>query len=266
MPLEELKNYLSSPNATNDIVLDYHSFLVLESRARKSGLQKDPQVLFDMKQAVRKVLVSAYMNQLADQIRPIDDDAVLKERYLALKDYFKVPERRSFSHILISAKPLACGWSDEAVESPMERAEFVLNQLKEGMSFDDAAREYSDDRASAIEGGKLPGDYSVTSKELDTQFLKAGYEILSVGDYSPIIQTINGFHIIRLDSIEKARVIPFEEARETVRATVYGMQRDSKLQEEKSSTYPRPNAIELKAITEIGNAIMREREAKQDDE
>jgi len=262
MPLEELENYLSSPGATNDIVLDYHSFIHLEKRARESSVAADPQVQFDMQQAMRKVLVSAYMNQQMDSVQPIEDDNILKERYVALKDYFRTPERRSFSHILLRDDVLACGWADEAAATAAERAELVLKKLNSGEEFAEVAADFSDDVHSAVNGGKLPGSFSRQSPELDKTFLTAGYEIKQVGEYSPAIRTINGLHIIRLDEIEPPRVIPFSEARESVKATVYSMQRDSKLQEIKSTTYPRPNQIELQKIIHLGNAILEERKAE----
>lgn len=263
MPLEELENYLASPGATNDIVLDYHSFMELERQARQTELMNDPQVLFEMQQAMRKVLVSAYMNQQADAIKPIDDDKILKERYVALKDYFRTPERRSFSHILIRESVLACGWGEEENQTPAERAEIILEKLSQGADFAELAQKYSDDVNSAVNGGKIPGSYSRQAPELDKTFLTAGFAIKEKGGVSPVIQTINGLHIIHLDDIERPRVIPFEEARESVRATVYSLQRDSKLQEIKSTTYPRPSNIALQEIIELGQQVLKERKAEK---
>ena len=74
------------------------------------------------------------------------------------------------------------------------RAEQVLLELRDGASFADLARQYSDDRGSASQGGDLGWAARGT---LVPEFEAAAYK-LATDEVSPIIETEFGFHIIKL--------------------------------------------------------------------
>jgi len=87
------------------------------------------------------------------------------------------------------------------------RVHDIDKQLKQGASFESLAKEYSDDRNTAINGGKIKrfGQGALSAPE----FEKAAFGLTNVGDISKPIQTKYGWHIIKL--LEKHPIKTFEE-------------------------------------------------------
>lgn len=122
----------------------------------------------------------------------------------------KVNDRRakmpkiSVSHIMISDKKGARDFD------PEQRIDELFTMAKQGESFESLAQQFSDDKNSAIQGGKLKpfskGDLRAT------EFENAAYGLNKVGEMSKPVKTDFGWHIIRLD--EKLPMESFEDQRE----------------------------------------------------
>lgn len=111
----------------------------------------------------------------------------------------KVNDRRArlpkiaVSHIMISDKKGARTFN------PEERVKEIAAMIKQGQSFEDLAKEYSDDKNSAINGGALK---PFTKGDLRSpEFEDAAYGLKHKGNLSKPVKTSFGWHLIRLDSI-----------------------------------------------------------------
>jgi peptidyl-prolyl cis-trans isomerase SurA len=98
------------------------------------------------------------------------------------------------AHILISKDP-EIGSS----EKPEEKAKEVIELLQEGDSFEELAKQYSDDTRSANNGGLLP-PFSVG--RMVKGFEVAAFSLKKDGDISKPIETKYGWHIIKRISKE----------------------------------------------------------------
>ncbi|MCZ4318608.1 peptidylprolyl isomerase [Aequorivita viscosa] len=121
----------------------------------------------------------------------------------------KVNDRREklpkivVSHIMISDKKGARTFN------PEERINELYTMLKQGESFESLAKQFSDDKNSAVKGGKLK---PFTKGDLRApEFEDAAYKLKNIGDISKPVKTDFGWHIIRLD--EKLPMETFEEQR-----------------------------------------------------
>ena len=128
----------------------------------------------------------------------------------------KVKDRRTklpkigVSHIMISDKKGARTFN------PEERINEIYTMLKQGESFESLAKQFSDDKKSAVKGGKLN---PFTKGDLRApEFEDAAYDLKKVGDISKPIKTDFGWHIIRLD--EKLPVETFEEQKQMLEKKV----------------------------------------------
>ncbi|WP_203296476.1 peptidylprolyl isomerase [Luteirhabdus pelagi] len=109
----------------------------------------------------------------------------------------KVNDRREkvsqimVSHIMISDK------NGDASFDPKERAEEIYTMLKQGESFENLAKQFSDDKNSAIKGGKLRpfGRGDLRSEE----FENAAYGLNEPGEISKPVKSEFGWHIIRFE-------------------------------------------------------------------
>ncbi|MGV6828488.1 MAG: peptidylprolyl isomerase [Flavobacteriales bacterium] len=110
------------------------------------------------------------------------------------------------SHIMISTK------IKDRNFNPKERIFEIYAKLKQGASFDDLAKKYSDDKNSAKNGGRLKrfNRGVLRSKPFEDK----AYQLKEIGQISEPIETKFGWHIIRLD--EKFPIKTYEESKEEI--------------------------------------------------
>ena len=96
------------------------------------------------------------------------------------------------SHILIKTSII---FSDEAAIAKLNS---IMDDVKSGkITFADAAKKYSEDPGSAVQGG----DLGYQSLDAYDPGFAAGIAALSVGQYSEPVKSSYGWHIIHLDDV-----------------------------------------------------------------
>jgi len=136
------------------------------------------------------------------------------ERYYEahLSEYAKDPEV-TVSHIMLR---LAANAPADEVERVEARAAEIHARLDKGESFEDAARQYSEDPA-AESGGKL-GTFKEGSM-LDA--LDKATRDLKVGEYSEPVRSEVGVHIVRLDERSTATHQPLAGLADDIKERLY---------------------------------------------
>jgi peptidyl-prolyl cis-trans isomerase SurA len=123
----------------------------------------------------------------------------------------KVADRRPskgkirVAHIMKNAPP---GISAEDAAGAREQINEIYNKLQAGTSFSELARNLSDHKESAVNGGAL--DWFGTG-EMISDFSEAAFSIADTGKYTEPVRTLYGWHIIKL--LERRLPRNFEEAR-----------------------------------------------------
>lgn len=113
-------------------------------------------------------------------------------------------ERRRASHILVEVG------GDRTDADARKRIEEAKAKLDAGEDFASVAKAYSDDIATAANGGDL--DFAGRGI-YDSAFENALFS-LQKGATSDIVQTEFGYHIIKLTDVESVPVVSFEEKRQ----------------------------------------------------
>ncbi len=105
------------------------------------------------------------------------------------------PSEIGARHVLIAYRGAtrAAEYISRTREEAFERAAEVLQQAREGADFAELAKEYSDDRGSAAQGGSL-GRFS--RDQMVKEFSDAAFA-LEIGDVSDIVESQFGFHVIQ---------------------------------------------------------------------
>jgi peptidyl-prolyl cis-trans isomerase SurA len=103
----------------------------------------------------------------------------------------------------------------------------ILYKLKGGEKFDELAQQYSDDKSSARKGGELP--WFGTGK-MPEEFEEAAFALKNKGDFSEIVRTKYGWHILKL--IDKRGLASFDDMKNELKARV---SKDSRSQVGRSS-------------------------------
>ncbi|MBB6675433.1 peptidylprolyl isomerase [Cohnella nanjingensis] len=131
------------------------------------------------------------------QSAPKDDD--LKAYYEKNKANFGTVEEVKASHILLKTKA---------------EAEDVLKQLKNGGDFAKLAQEKSTDPGSKDNGGDL-GFFP--KGQMNEQFETAAFN-LKKGELSGVVESPNGFHIIKVTDRKEAVVPTYEDVKDEVKS------------------------------------------------
>ena len=129
------------------------------------------------------------------------DQQQLKQMYEDYVAEVSGREKRKSSHILIK--------SDENKDAARQKLEDIRQQLLAGASFEELAKQQSQDPGSAKQGGDLGW---VESGQMVKPFEDALFA-LSNGEVSGIVESEFGFHLIKLDGIESEAADSFEVKR-----------------------------------------------------
>lgn len=110
------------------------------------------------------------------------------------------------AHLYIAVNPDA---SPQEVAEKAEKADFIYKKIKDGMRFEEAVSEYSDDKGSATRGGTLT---KFTVNRIVPEFVSA-VKKMEPGQISAPIRTVYGFHIIKLIGMQKPGSFEEESAK-----------------------------------------------------
>jgi foldase protein PrsA len=145
-----------------------------------------------------QLLSEGIYKQVTDDVKVSDADVL--QYYKSHVKQYQQPESRDVRHILVPAKKRAL-------------ANQLYDRLKKGESFAKLAKKYSQDTASAAQGGRLSIVKGQTAGPFDqTAFL------LDKGQISRPIKTQYGWHIIQaLSEIRPAKTTPLKDVKEAIR-------------------------------------------------
>jgi len=127
------------------------------------------------------------------------------------------------AHIFVSVPRDA---KSEDLPKYKSKIDSAYTKLKNGSKFEDVAKEYSDDKGSAAKGGILP---SFGVNRMVPEFIEAISKLKNPGDYSAPVQTIYGWHLIKL--VEKTPFKPFDETKAELKARLLKDSRSNKSRE-----------------------------------
>lgn len=181
-----------SPELRNAIKDQLIASELLVQEAKKKGLDKQPDVAYQVDLAQQQVLANAYLQDWARNNTPGDDE--LKKDYEKIKGQMGETEYKA-RHILV-------GTEDEAKK--------IIAELKKDPKKFAKLAEKSKDTGSAKKGGELdwamPGAYVKPFSDA-----LAG---LKKGEMTQApVQTQFGWHVIKLEDTRPAKFPPFEEVK-----------------------------------------------------
>ncbi|MBI4364680.1 MAG: peptidyl-prolyl cis-trans isomerase [Candidatus Latescibacteria bacterium] len=143
---------------------------------------------------------------------PVPGDSI-KSYYDSHAAEFTVPAKARARHILISSRQ---GDAAGVKEAARKKALDILKRIKEGEDLGALARQFSEDRGSAPQGGDLG---EITRGEVVKEFGDATFG-LEPGQVSEVVETQFGFHIIKLESMSPQRLRPLEECRSEIQGVL----------------------------------------------
>ncbi len=178
------------------IVNELINLELIRQDAVNKGLDKKPEVVADLENQRRSILVGTAVRQQVEN-NPISDEA-LKKEYDARIASQSTTEYKA-RHILVSSE---------------EDAKAVIAKLDKGADFQKLATERSSDPAAKKNGGDL-GWFAADQM---VQPFAAAVKTLQKGAYTKTpVKTEFGWHVILLEDTRQSAPPPFEQVKEQVR-------------------------------------------------
>jgi parvulin-like peptidyl-prolyl isomerase len=147
-------------------------------------------------------------------------DAELRRRYDANRESYREEEQVKARHILFMTRDLG----PEAEKKAKTRADSLLAAIrKDGGDFADLARRFSQEPGASTSGGDL-GWFG--RKRMVKEFEDAAFA-LKPGEVSPLVKTMFGYHIIKVEDRRAAGIKPFAEVAPTLKVQMAEARADS---------------------------------------
>ena len=157
------------------------------------------ETLFLTEEAVDVEFIEVRRDAIAESIE-VSEEA-LQQYYEDNHDRYLQDEQRRARHILVLS-----GDDEAAAEA---EANELAARVRAGESFEELAAEYSDDGATAADGGNLG---VLTRSQLPDE-LGGAIFTMQAGEVGGPVQTDFGFHIVRLDEILEQGPLPLDQVR-----------------------------------------------------
>jgi peptidyl-prolyl cis-trans isomerase C len=176
----------------------------------------DPDAYWRHVYSVRNMNTRFITKRFVDSLEIPDFEPLAKEQYETEKrKYALVDEERLVSHILLMCGPPACVRKERRPE-----AEAILKELQQGADFETLVAAHSQDTASKARGGRFDRWFRLGEPQVEPHFTGGAFEIENVGEYSGIVESRFGFHIIRLDDVRPEHYKPYEEVKDDIIANL----------------------------------------------
>jgi peptidyl-prolyl cis-trans isomerase D len=140
-------------------------------------------------------------------------DAEVEAYYKEHGAEFEEPKRLHVAHVLVRVPPVGGSDAENAAKAKIED---VIKRARAGEDFAKLAREVSEDKASAVQGGDLG---LVGPGELVAPFEQAAFA-LKKGEISAPVRTPFGYHAIRVLDVREGGKQPLKEVAPKIKETL----------------------------------------------
>ena len=154
--------------------------------------------LFQSNEEVDVEYLEINIEDVAQQVQFSGDD--IRDYYENNLDRFVSNEERKSSHILVAID------QDTTDEQAAELIKEIQSKL-EIETFEELAKQYSDDPGSAAQGG----DLGWAETGLFVPEFESALFLMNVGDISEVVKTDFGYHLIRMDDIKPGQQQAYED-------------------------------------------------------
>lgn len=214
---ENQRKYYDDPQKRRQYLQSKLFEELLYDMALRKEYQKDREIRQQMRRVEKMMLAQKVLREeVNDKIQVSDGDIELY--YKANQDQFKIPLTAKIAHILTSSQ---------------EKAEEAQKAVSEGMAFEQAVQQFSEDNASKSNNGSL-GTISQGSQYVPTvgQAPEIVERLLALDAQavSEPIQSEKGYHLFKILEKTPERIQTLDEVKQRVQSLV-GQRKAAELQD-----------------------------------
>ncbi|MHC6181386.1 peptidylprolyl isomerase [Clostridium sp. JNZ X4-2] len=191
----ERQQYLNTENGRKQLLNEIISFELIYNYAKDEQMEKNKNYLAKLEAAKKEILTQEAVAKIMEDVKVTDDE--VKDYYKANRSMYKNPESITAKHILVDS---------------IEKANEVLEEIKNGLSFEDAAKKYSSCPSKA-QGGSL-GKF--TRGQMVPEFENTAFQ-LEIGIISEPVKTQFGYHLIKVEEKEEVSIKTFDEVKDAIK-------------------------------------------------
>jgi peptidyl-prolyl cis-trans isomerase C len=173
--------------------------LILQQGAAQD-LRHEKSIINKVRSYEENLIIAQFLRDEVGSMLKVSEEEI-KKYYQENRHKFSLPRRVKARHILLRTQ---------------EDAEKVLTRLKAGEDFGQLAKDFSIDLPGALEGGTM----GIIEKGTILPELEKVLFTLNKGDFSDIVASKYGFHILTADEIIPASFRSFDEVKEEIKRTI----------------------------------------------
>lgn len=189
-------------------------FRLRVAAARAAGLDREPELVASFEQALVRRLDEQWTDQHRGELAVTDEE--IAAAYAARQESYRLPPRARAALIWIAA---AKGSDRKAAERRAEKALDEARRLPaEPADFGALAIAYSEERASRYQGGDIGWLAAGGASRWPAAVTAAIFALDLPGALSPLVETADGFYLVRLTAREESRLRPLASVRDALRS------------------------------------------------
>ncbi|MBU5592423.1 peptidylprolyl isomerase [Clostridium sp. MSJ-4] len=192
---QERQSYIDSDLGRKQLLEQIISFELMYNYGKQSGFDNDEEFLSHVEKMKKELLTQFTIGKVLSDVTVTEEEISLF--YAENKDNFKEEESVRAKHILVES---------------FDKAKDINKEIKEGLSFEEAAQKYSS-CPSKENGGDL-GNF--TRGRMVPEFEEAAFK-LNIGEISEPVQTQFGYHLIKVEEKTEPKVKDLEEVKDMIR-------------------------------------------------
>lgn len=191
----ERQSYLSTEDGKKQLLEEMIAFELVYNYAKDSGMENEKEYIELLEKAKKEILTQTAISKVMAEVTVSDEE--IKDYYKANQQMFAEPEMVNAKHILVETK---------------EKAEEIINEIKNGLNFEDAAQKYSSCPSKA-QGGSL-GRFA--KGQMVPEFEDAAFS-LEIGVVSEPVKTQFGYHLIKVEEKVEGSIKNFDEVKNMIK-------------------------------------------------
>lgn len=192
---QERRAFLQTEQGKKQLLEQIISFELIYNYAKDEDMEDESEFIVQFEAMKKELLTQYVISKAFSEVNVSDSEA--EDYYNVNKERFKTQESVSAKHILVDTD---------------KKAAEVAKAINDGMTFENAAKEYSS-CPSSEQGGELG---TFTRGQMVPEFEEAAFS-LPIGVVSEPVKTQFGYHLIKVEKKNESKVSPFGEVKESIK-------------------------------------------------
>ena len=225
LPLRVRARY-NSPERREGLIMKLLQGEILSRAAVKEGVANNPALLMRIKATIAQYYTRNVLSARADEKTKISEEE-MKDYYEKNQKKYNQPEKRRASHILVKVSQDA---PKKEQDKALAKAKEILQEAKKEAgtagSFTGLVKKYSDDKGSKRKGGDV-GYFARTEDggRMVKEFSDATFNLSEIGDFSDVVRSKFGYHIIKYTGKRDAVIKSYDEVKPRIESRLKAMKK-----------------------------------------